>query len=865
MLFLGITPSLNAQDYSFFEVVFESAGASSPVNVLSGEPTYQNVDPGYAYYEFYPSPVSGFPHVVTVANVNSIALTQACWEYDCGDAWELIQVDSLTYAIVLGQNNYGLISGCTDTNSCNFDPVALIDDGSCSENCGCTDLEACNYSDAAIADDGSCDYCSCALGCGDDFQSCEVLGFALPDTDFFEKSDYQFKSDIIVPGVIEITRDWRQGLYNSVNQNGWNGEGPEGVKWKLGATEPNPNPNDYNSNWQDAVEGCPPCQVGTTMSLYLPAYNWYFDLDILSWTQGPFGGGFAWNRRNVTNTVTYGCTDLNFCNYDPLATCDDGSCASICGCTNPEACNYDVAAEYDNGTCYGVSLNGSETDCNDIRLRKLQLWISDSMDANLTDTLEMSAADGTFGEAVEAGRALLINIPVLPESCVLNIRALGANGSWGPTFKNIIFQPRDAEPLIEQAITLQQGEMFFGEDPGEGNGVPLMSESGAIAETAHGYLREGWPFEDTLLPGVLGVRVLDGSGQWSPAFRTLVWSHNVYPVLPDSLVGRNIQGVEFFLGEVDPGAGQGIALNYLDFGWDEAVEAAITYVDSLPGEDPVKFNLRAQDYFGEWGTPFVTWVWTLGRTNQTTGRPIHPMAAEYFIGTEDPGEGLANPISSLDGDWDEAVEDLFRSQVTWYEQDLPAVLSVRTKDGNGDWGHPFKKIIWPSEEYLNVELLDNDLAVAVCPGDTAYVPYSGPAGTTPTWFNGANDLTLGFVPEMSGYYTVEVTVGVDTYIDSTYVTLLPVPQADVEPDGLFLLCVGSPNQVLQSITDQPDVQWYRDGVEISQNDSIYVVGTGDYWFTSTNPETQCTSTSQTVVVTNARNCPLFVTKHLGGH
>ena len=568
------------------------------------------------------------------------------------------------------------------------------------------------------------------------------------------------------------------------------------------------------------------------------------------------GTGTIFFYAGSDDCVVTGCTDSNACNYNENANLDDEYCEflSCAGCIDPIACNFDPNATIDNGSCLG---------CDDYFLREVRFWGETNSGAVVLDTTYLFANDGGIGEAVESELKLQLQIPELPEEILLHIQAKGRDLLWGSAYKKLLFQPSAIDPTPIPAWALQQGEMFFGEDPGEGNGIPLMSESGAIAETAHGYLQEGWPFEDTLLPGVLGVRVLDGSGAWSPVFRTLLWTYDTYPVLPDTLIDRNVQSVEFFLGEEDPGEGQGIALNYIDFGWDEAIEAAITYIDSLPGVDPVKFNLRAKDYRGDWGVPFVKWVWTLGRTNQTTGRPIHPMAAEYFIGSEDPGEGLANPISSLDGDWDEAVEDLFRSQVTWYEQDLPAVLSVRTKDGNGDWGLTFKKIIWPSDEYLNVELLDNDLAVAVCPGDTAYVPYTGPAGTTPTWFNGANDLTLGFVPETSGYYTVEVTVGVDTYIDSTFVTLLPVPQADVAPDGLFLLCVGSPNQVLQSITDQPDVQWYLDGVEISQNDSIYVVGTGDYWFTSTNPETQCTSTSQTVVVTNAPDLSLVCDEALG--
>jgi len=59
-----------------------------------------------------------------------------------------------------------------------------------------------------------------------------------------------------------------------------------------------------------------------------------------------------------------GCTDTEACNFNALATSDDGSCTdatpgydcngtslNLEGCTNSIACNYDEAATVDNGTC----------------------------------------------------------------------------------------------------------------------------------------------------------------------------------------------------------------------------------------------------------------------------------------------------------------------------------------------------------------------------------------------------------------------------------------------------------------------------------------------------------------------------------
>jgi hypothetical protein len=56
--------------------------------------------------------------------------------------------------------------------------------------------------------------------------------------------------------------------------------------------------------------------------------------------------------------VVKGCTDPTACNYDPLATFDDGTCDYSCyGCTDPIAINYDPSATIDDGSCnYTVTM-----------------------------------------------------------------------------------------------------------------------------------------------------------------------------------------------------------------------------------------------------------------------------------------------------------------------------------------------------------------------------------------------------------------------------------------------------------------------------------------------------------------------------
>ena len=74
----------------------------------------------------------------------------------CGNTTVFNQLITVTLAF----------EGCTDTEACNYDASANVDDGSCeSTSCvGCTDPEASNYDPlATIADDGSCQYCELTL------------------------------------------------------------------------------------------------------------------------------------------------------------------------------------------------------------------------------------------------------------------------------------------------------------------------------------------------------------------------------------------------------------------------------------------------------------------------------------------------------------------------------------------------------------------------------------------------------------------------------------------------------------------------------------------------------------------------------
>ena len=95
------------------------------------------------------------PYAYSWNNGNTTALNLNL----CDGAYTYTVIDSngcgFTETIILTAH-----LGCTDSTAMNYNPTAIVDDGSCIAFVyGCTDSTATNYNPAANTDDGSCMYC----------------------------------------------------------------------------------------------------------------------------------------------------------------------------------------------------------------------------------------------------------------------------------------------------------------------------------------------------------------------------------------------------------------------------------------------------------------------------------------------------------------------------------------------------------------------------------------------------------------------------------------------------------------------------------------------------------------------------------
>lgn len=213
-----------------------------------------------------------------------------------------------------------LLSGCTDVAACNYDPLASIDDGSCILPDGCTDVTACNYDPLALCDDGSC---LLNYGCTDvtainfdNSATCDdgSCSFSLPPSNLLASNITNTTVDLIwtdngCPNLVTLQ-------YRELGSSSWT--------------------------------------LASTMAISP------FSLSLLNvsttyeWRAKCTGDGWAGSSVEQFITLSAGCTDSLACNYDALATSDDGSCDFPDGCTDILACNYDSLATCDDGSCLDI-------------------------------------------------------------------------------------------------------------------------------------------------------------------------------------------------------------------------------------------------------------------------------------------------------------------------------------------------------------------------------------------------------------------------------------------------------------------------------------------------------------------------------
>jgi len=265
-------------------------------------------------------------------------LAEGCYTYSVGGgsylneiSWDLY-LDAILLVSDVG-NNSGIFSvngdcdylyGCTDELAFNYNPDAIVEDGSCTYPVlGCTDSVALNYNPDAEEDDGYCYYEGDVLGCTDEI----ALNYNVNAT--YDDGSCQYPNLSLNPVSTELC------LGDTVLIS-WSGGNPSlavniglinvTTNTSEGSIDIVDNTGEYLWVIEDVIAG-----TGVVYRFYIQDHPW----PPSSWS---YGSDFT--ILDDCYDIVYGCTDLLASNYDVDATIDDGSCDfASCGC--PEDVNGD--------------------------------------------------------------------------------------------------------------------------------------------------------------------------------------------------------------------------------------------------------------------------------------------------------------------------------------------------------------------------------------------------------------------------------------------------------------------------------------------------------------------------------------------
>ncbi len=355
--------------YAEFELVCEGTDAISQ----NGDDAIELFEMGVVIETFGDPNVDGSGEAWEYSDSWAYQNMDGEWTYggvNCTDDTDNIYASSCLYPICSP-----LTLGCIDETACNYDDQADTDDGSCTYpalgyNCegicqndsdadgicdefevaGCSDMMACNYDEAATDNDGSCDYFT---------------------ADFFtwdENMYIGFPSDSMgCPMGTDLYND----VFYTLSENGM------GYSWEV-------DEDDLNS--LVSILGT---ELGTLFYNELDQANLVFCGETLNVYNSPTFGSYTtiWNGTSFDipslgiyvvpeSTSSFGCSDIEACNFDPCSIGDlslcvfaeealdcSGACLNdadgdgVCdefevpGCTDVEACNYDELATDDNDSC----------------------------------------------------------------------------------------------------------------------------------------------------------------------------------------------------------------------------------------------------------------------------------------------------------------------------------------------------------------------------------------------------------------------------------------------------------------------------------------------------------------------------------
>lgn len=236
--------------------------------------------------------------------------------------------------------------GCTNPTACNYNPEAIIDNGTCATNdlcgecggdnstCGgCTDPTACNYDAAAIVDDGSCYQADPTFGCECNSEGTIVTTLSAQATSepyaFEGTSNPEASSIDIALNFTGSGNSWPADMAVTITD-------PNGQCIAFGGYDSSPTGCTsiggyqavWPASWAATGNGTFTASVDLSSAGLTGAGQWSLAL-FNGWQNAPeatYEVSFTLNSVCTVSGDVSGCTNSDACNYNDNATVDDGSC-----------------------------------------------------------------------------------------------------------------------------------------------------------------------------------------------------------------------------------------------------------------------------------------------------------------------------------------------------------------------------------------------------------------------------------------------------------------------------------------------------------------------------------------------------------
>jgi hypothetical protein len=369
---------------------------------------------------------NSFPYPYVIGNLATITGTNVSGTTTYGYYYYFYDWVVRTPELLCSSNRVEVIAsvnqlneGCTIFGACNYNPQAIIDDGSCTYP-GCTNPDAINYDSSAGCSDGSCVCAELSPIFFDNFQSYIVnQGLAAQSsiweywsigsiTDGLIVNDYAnsgttslkiegLQTDLVLPigpastgaytisfemllttsgGYFNLQHIWSPNgtnyewacdvFFDELGNATWITEGISGgtttvplFEWFNVTIEVDMD-NDlgrlYIENllldtWQWSINNT----TGTPGQNSLAALN-FFGSNAASGNSTYYIDDVEVSLRSLVDCNS-GCTNSNACNFDPLATINDGSCLVVgmtCNDLNPNTVNDAIQSDCQ---CAGVTVD----------------------------------------------------------------------------------------------------------------------------------------------------------------------------------------------------------------------------------------------------------------------------------------------------------------------------------------------------------------------------------------------------------------------------------------------------------------------------------------------------------------------------